>query len=111
MTTKTANNAVIEMIPRYRLSISGASVEACAGNRENPENIKPLRVALQVPQLFLPSHEQDEAAKRQHGEYAAGPDEIHDDGTIAAICRIVVVAEEQQIVDERTDVALARFQQ
>src|SRR6187397_2648788 len=109
MTTTTAKNAVIAMIPRYRLSISGASVEACAGNRENPENIKRLRVALHVPQLLLASHEQDEARKRKHGHDASRPDQIHDHGAIAATGRIVVVAEEQQFIDERSDVTLAGF--
>src|SRR5262245_12789787 len=103
-----AKNAVIVMTPRYRLSTSGASDEACSGKSENPENIKALRVALHLL-LFLPPHQENESRDGEHRQHAAKPHQVHDDRAVAAVGRIVVIAIEQQLIDERADVPLPRF--
>src|SRR5262245_29877156 len=105
-----AKNAVIVMTPRYRLSTSGASDEACSGKSENPENIKALRVALHLL-LFLPPHQENESGDGDNRQHAAKPHQVHHDRAVAPVRGIIVIAIEQQLVDERPDMPLPRFEQ
>src|SRR5688572_17728640 len=60
---------------------------------------------------LTPPHDQDEAHQKRERDRAAQAYEVHRNGAVAADGRVVVVAVEQQLVDDRADAPLPRLHQ
>ena len=98
---------------KYSASTRPAIVEACSGKRGVPVHIEAaqgcraqrLRARALCGSRSRAHHDDDERAEREDGGGAGDPDRAHDHEAVAAGHRVVVVAEEQQRVDRRADLA------
>src|SRR3990167_4756388 len=126
-TTSSAKNAVTAVTKKYRLSTSGARVEACSGNSGIPGSIptgpsgpiesdsrqafrrehastttSPSRAADRRGRLAQ-AHHHDVRPDEEHGQHPAQADEVHHEQAIPAALRVVVETVEEQLVDEAAD--------
>src|ERR1043165_4174628 len=74
MTTSSAKKAVTATMKKYRLSTSGARVDACVGKSGMPDSIelvgrRGLRVAAE--------HDEHERRHSRHGQHGARAHQIH----------------------------------
>src|ERR1700733_11604085 len=82
-------------------STAGAMLEACASSGSNV-----LMAARLCPLRFTAPQDVDQSRERKDCRKAKALQDAPDDHTVAARCRVVIAAQQQEMVDEIADAPL-----
>src|SRR5262245_42241996 len=106
MMTMSAKNAVTAVTKKYRLSTSGARLDACSGNSGIPDSICLRPEVLERLARLAAAHQEYEAADEEDRQHPAQPHEVHHHDAIPAALRVVMKTVEEELVDDRADPSL-----
>ena len=105
--TSSAKNAVTAVTKKYRLSTSGARLDACWGKSGNPKRIYVDASGTTERRMHLAAaHEHDEAPDKEDGQHTTQANEIHDQQPVPTALRVVMKAVQQQLVDDTANLSL-----